>query len=72
VSGELIHAHIRDPRLADLPKEAVEELSRSYNEVLAKYSIPVLDVAQDGPHNQVDSSCAIETTDVESGEATNE
>jgi hypothetical protein len=65
VSGGVLHVHTRDPRLTDLPKEAVEALARSYDEVLAKYSIPVLDIAQDGPHNQVDSSCAIEATDVD-------
>jgi hypothetical protein len=65
VSGGLVHAHTRDPFLASLPKEALEALSRSYDEVLAKYSTPVLDVAQDGPHNQTKSNTAIE--DVELG-----
>ena len=37
VSGGLIHAHTRDPFLASLPKEALEQLARSYDEVLAKY-----------------------------------
>lgn len=37
VSGGLIHAHTRDPFLASLPKEALEQLTRSYDEVLAKY-----------------------------------
>jgi hypothetical protein len=60
VSGGLIHAHTRDPFLASLPKEALEALSRSYDEVLAKYSTPVLDVAQDGPHNQIESKPGIE------------
>ena len=52
VSGGLIHAHTRDPFLASLPKEALEALARSYDEVLAKFSTPVLDVAQDGRQNQ--------------------
>jgi hypothetical protein len=64
VSGGLLHAHTRDPFLASLPKEALEALSRSYDEVLAKYSTPVLDVAQDGPHNQIESKPAIEGVEV--------
>jgi hypothetical protein len=60
VSGGLIHAHTRDPFLAALPKEALEALARSYDEVLAKYSTPVLDVAQDGPQNQREIKHAIE------------
>ena len=64
VSGGLVHAHTRDPFLASLPKEALEALSRSYDEVLAKYSAPVLDVAQDGPHNQIESKPAIEGVEV--------
>jgi hypothetical protein len=47
-------------------KEALEALSRSYDEVLAKYSIPVLNVAQDGLHNQKESNTAIEAEKVES------
>jgi hypothetical protein len=60
VSGGLVHAHTRDPFLASLPKEALESLARSYDEVLARYSMPVLDPAQDGPHNQKESNRAIE------------
>ncbi len=66
VSGGLLHTHTRDPFLASLPKEALEALSRSYDEVLAKYATPVLDVAQDGPQNQVKSSTAIEAEVMES------
>jgi hypothetical protein len=69
VSGGLVHAHTRDPFLASLPKEALEALSRSYDEVLAKYSTPVLDVAQDGPHNQKESNTATEAVDVECEDA---
>ena len=65
VSGGLVHAHTRDPFLASLPKEALEALARSYDEVLAKYATPVLDVAQDGPHNQIESKPAIEAELVE-------
>jgi hypothetical protein len=39
VTGGVIHAHVRDPLLAALPKEA---LARSYDEVLEKYAKPVL------------------------------
>jgi len=65
ISGGLLHTHTRDPFLASLPKEALEALARSYDEVLAKYSTPVLDVAQDGPHNQIESKPAIEVAAVE-------
>jgi hypothetical protein len=71
VSGGLLHAHTRDPFLAVLPKGALEALSRSYDEVLAKYSAPVVDVAQDGPHNQIESKPATEEAEMES-EATSE
>ncbi|HMD08632.1 MAG TPA: hypothetical protein VKH63_13920, partial [Candidatus Acidoferrum sp.] len=57
----------RDPFMASLPKEALEELSRSYDEVLAKYSTPVMDVAQDGPHNQKESNTAIEDAELDCG-----
>ena len=60
VSGGIIHTHTRDPFLVSLPKEALEELLRANNEILAKYSTPVLDVGQDGPHNQIKSTVAIE------------
>jgi hypothetical protein len=30
--------------------------ARSYDDVLAKYAKPVLDVSQDGPHNQIGPS----------------
>jgi hypothetical protein len=62
VSGGLIHAHTRDPFLASLPKEALEELARSYDGVLARY---VQNDAQDGPHNQIESKPAIEAEVVE-------
>src|ERR1700751_153721 len=35
VSGGMIHTHTRNPLLASLPKEALEELARKYDEVLA-------------------------------------
>ena len=52
VSGGLVHAHTRDPLLASLPKEALEALARSYDEVLAKHALAA---PQDGPHNQTKS-----------------
>jgi hypothetical protein len=61
VSGAMVHAHVRDPFLAALPKEALEELARSYDNVLTKY------VPQDVPHNQIESNTAIEAEVVESG-----
>jgi hypothetical protein len=49
VTGGVIHAHVRDPLLSSLPKKALEALAQSYDDVLAKYAHPVLDVPQDGP-----------------------
>jgi len=66
LTGGLVHAHVRDPFLATLPKEALEALARSYDEVLAKYAKPVLDASQDAPHNQIESKPAIEAVEVES------
>jgi hypothetical protein len=60
VSGGIVHTHARDPFLASLPKEALQELLRVNSEILAKYSTPVLDVGQDGPQNQIESTPAIE------------
>ncbi len=64
MSGGLVHAYTRDPFLASLPKEALEALARSYDEVLAKYSSPALDAAQNGPQNQKESNKAIEAVEV--------
>jgi hypothetical protein len=50
----IVHAHVRDPYLAMLPKEALEALARSYDEVLAQYAL------QDGPVNQAGIKPAIE------------
>ena len=60
VSGGLLHAHTRDPRLAAMPKEALEALAKAYDDVLVKYPLPALNVAQDAPQNQIDSKPAIE------------
>jgi hypothetical protein len=54
VSGGFVHAHVRDPHLALLPKEALESLARSYDEIVAKYAL------QDGPGNQAVIKPAIE------------
>ena len=59
VSGGLVHAHTRDPRLAAMPKEALEALARAYDETLAKYPMAVLDAPQDAPQNQTESKLAI-------------
>jgi len=59
ISGGLVHAHTRDPRLAALSNEALAELAEAYDRVLAKHAAPVLDVAQDGPHNQIESNRAL-------------
>jgi hypothetical protein len=46
--------------------EALEELARAYDTVLGKHALPVLDVAQDGPHNQIRSTTSIEALPVQS------
>jgi hypothetical protein len=58
ISGGLVHAHTRDPRLASLSNEALEALARAYDDVLVRYSPAVLAV-QDGPHNQIESNRAL-------------
>jgi len=35
VAGGLLHTHTREPRLASLSNEALQELARKYDEVLA-------------------------------------
>jgi hypothetical protein len=66
VSGGLVHAHTRDPRLATLSNEALAELADAYDHVLAKHAVPVLDVAQDGLQNQIESKPRIEAAEVDS------
>lgn len=66
VSGGLLHAHTRDPLLASLSKEALEELARAYDDVLAKHAPSVLEVAQDASQNQIESKPANEAEIVES------
>lgn len=68
VSGGIVHAHTRDPFLASLPKEALEALARTYDELLAKH---VQNVDQDGSQNQIKSKPALIAEVVES-EAMNE
>ena len=58
VSGGLLHSHIRDPLLASLSKEALEELARAYDDILAKHALLVSEVAQDAPQNQTESKPA--------------
>ena len=52
VSGGFLHAHVRDPHLASLPKEALEALRRSYDDVLIQYALP------DALQNQIESKPA--------------
>ena len=52
VSGGLVHAHVRDPRLAALPQEALLELARAYDQILVKH-LP--DAAPDSSQNQIES-----------------
>jgi hypothetical protein len=52
-----------DPFLASLPKEASEALAQTYDEPLAKH---IQNGAQDGPHNQIESTPVIETEVLES------
>lgn len=64
VSGGVLHTHTRNPLRASLPKEALEELARKYDEVLAMHTLPVLDVTPDGPQNQIESNTAIGEAEV--------
>jgi hypothetical protein len=59
ISGGLVHAHTRDPRLMALSNEALAELAEAYDCVLAKHSPNVLAAAQDGPQNQKESNRAL-------------
>jgi hypothetical protein len=61
VSGGIIHT--RDPFLASLPKEALEALARTYDELLAKHA---QNIDQDGPQDQIESKPTIEAEVVES------
>ena len=63
VAGGLVHAHAWRP-LATLSDDEVALLDR----ITAKLTAPkpVLDVAQDAPHNQVNSTVAIEAEVMES------
>jgi len=53
VSGGLVHAHVRDPRLAALPQEALLELARAYDQILVKH-LP--DAPPDTQQNQMESN----------------
>jgi hypothetical protein len=64
VSGGLVHAVTRDPRLATLPQEALLELARAYDDILVKH-LP--NAGQDGPQNQTESTPAIEAEVTERG-----
>jgi hypothetical protein len=65
VSGGLPLAAARDPYLAGLPKDALEELARSYDQVLVKYPVP--DGSQDAFRNQIASKPASKAGAVDSG-----
>jgi len=71
ISGGLVHAHTRDPRLATLSNEALAELADAYDRVIAKHAVPALNAAQDGPQNQIESKPRIAALPVES-DVTNE
>jgi len=49
ISGGLVHAHTRDPRLASLSNEALTELATAYDSIVAKHALPALNAAPDGP-----------------------
>ena len=68
LSGAFIHAEVRDPVLLGWPKEALAKLAgrydEAYREVVREFG---LDAAQNAPHNQVESTGAIEAEGVEKG-----
>jgi hypothetical protein len=61
VSGSLLHAHMtyRDPRLAALSQEEIQQLDAITRKLLP----PASTAAQDGPQNQKESNTAIEAAD---------
>lgn len=70
LSGGLVVTPARDPMLALLPPEGLNELAQRYDEalqaVLKRYATPAIDVAQDGHGFQMESSIAIEAEVMES------
>jgi hypothetical protein len=61
VSGAFLHAEIRDPVLMGWPREALAKLANRYDEVFLETAREFgLNVAQDGPQNQIESKPAIE------------
>ena len=60
VSGGLVHVHTRDPFLASLPKEALEEFARAYHAVLVKHVPNALPDATKIKQNQTERLDAIE------------
>jgi hypothetical protein len=61
VSGGWLHAHTtyRDPRLAALSQEEIQQLDAITRKLLP----PASTAAEDGPQNQIESNTAIEAAD---------
>jgi hypothetical protein len=70
ISGGLVHAHTRNPRLSTLSNEALAELADAYDRVIARHAVPVLSAAQDEPQNQIESKLRIAGTGVDSNPRT--
>jgi len=61
VSGAFVHAEVRDPVLIGWPKAALEKLHSKYDEAYREVAREFgLDGSPDGPHNQIESTPAIE------------
>jgi hypothetical protein len=56
VTGGMVHAHVRDPLLATLPRETLDALATAYDAIVTKHALPSPDAAQDGPQNQIESN----------------
>ena len=63
ISGGLVHAHTRDPRLTQLSNEALAELAQAYDGIIARHSVPALPAAQDAPVNQTVSTLVMEVVE---------
>jgi len=61
VSGGFVHAHVRDPRLAGMPKEALEALALAYDGIVAKYGAPALpESSQIQPESNQEETAPVE------------
>jgi len=71
VSGAFVHDEVRLPALLGWPSDALNELAAGYHETCQRVARKCgLNASRNGPHNQVNSTVAIEAEVVEA-EASN-